>query len=58
MAPMSSMRTSKRPTPAEDAERFKQTQQQMKSDAAARRAAADAAPKTKRGRRAPAQSGR
>jgi len=50
MAPPSRTSTSRRPTPAEDAERFKEAQRQMKEDAAQRREAAEKAAKPKRRR--------
>ncbi len=50
MAPPIRSSSPKRPTPAEAAERFKDAQVQMKEEAAARREAQEAKPKSKRRR--------
>jgi hypothetical protein len=51
MAPPARTYQSKRPTPAEQAEGFKQAQEQMKEDAARRRAEAEKAAKGDKPRR-------
>jgi hypothetical protein len=50
MAPPINSRSSRRATPAELAEHFKEAQQQMKADAASRRAAAESDPAPRRRR--------
>jgi hypothetical protein len=51
MALRSTIRSSKKPTPAEQAQVFKAAQERMKQDAARRRAAAEKAPTAGRRRR-------